>query len=239
MESVKIGLISDTHGNLPALLICLEQLEKQNCNYVVHLGDIISIGAFSRECAELLLNRENTICVLGNHDKGFVKRIAEHTANSHVTKEHKQHVYAALNEQIRENMERFPYVFLSEQFEVKVAFTHYARMDDGKFYEIDKFPTAEKYDEMFKQIDADIIIFGHTHKFGIHEGKCRYINLPSIGCRSGSDAFCYILTINGDKTFSLQEFSLPYDKKRLFDEMDRQNLPDKELMKEFYFNFKP
>lgn len=176
---------------------------------------------------------------MGNHDKGFVKKFDKQTANSYVSQAHKQHVYATLGEEIRQQMQGLPYVLYKTHFGIKFAFTHYARYEDETFYEIDKFPTEQKYDDMYSNISADVIIFGHTHKSGYFKGKSEYINIPSIGCRAGDTAYCAVLTITQEKTLSLKEISLPYDKQALFEEMDKQNLPDKETMKQYYFNFKP
>ena len=67
MESIKIGIISDTHGNLPALKVMLDHFDKVGCNEVIHVGDAIAIGPFSKECLDLLIEK-NVTMTKGNHE---------------------------------------------------------------------------------------------------------------------------------------------------------------------------
>lgn len=67
----KIALISDVHGNYPALKAVVERLEKENPNQWICLGDIVGYGPNSKECIDEIRERE-MICVLGNHDAGVI-----------------------------------------------------------------------------------------------------------------------------------------------------------------------
>jgi predicted phosphodiesterase len=40
---MKIGIISDIHGNLPALKVILDKFEKEQCGFIYCLGDTIAI----------------------------------------------------------------------------------------------------------------------------------------------------------------------------------------------------
>lgn len=66
----KIALISDVHGNYPALEAVLDRLERENPDQWICLGDIVGYGPNSEECIEEIRKRE-MICVLGNHDAGI------------------------------------------------------------------------------------------------------------------------------------------------------------------------
>lgn len=64
---MKIGVISDIHGNLPALRAVLAKLEAEDCVKILCAGDVVGYGASPSECIELV--REKKIsCVTGNHD---------------------------------------------------------------------------------------------------------------------------------------------------------------------------
>ncbi len=64
---MKIGLLSDIHGNLPALKAVLKKLRQEGCEKLFCGGDIVGYGAFPEECVNLL--RENDVTsVRGNHD---------------------------------------------------------------------------------------------------------------------------------------------------------------------------
>lgn len=71
----KIGLISDVHGNLHALLAVLAYLEKEQVDEIWCLGDIVGYGAFPSECIEKV--RENCSIILGgNHDLAVAGKIS-------------------------------------------------------------------------------------------------------------------------------------------------------------------
>ena len=68
--SNKIALLSDIHGNSPALEATLKDIERQDCSQVFMLGDIIN-GVDPHGCIELLRNWANSnnvelACIQGN-----------------------------------------------------------------------------------------------------------------------------------------------------------------------------
>ena len=67
----KIAIISDIHSNPTALLTVLEDVEKQKCDRIVCLGDIVGYGYDPNTCIDIC--RERGIeCFLGNHDAGLI-----------------------------------------------------------------------------------------------------------------------------------------------------------------------
>ncbi len=63
----RIAVISDIHGNLPALLKALEIVDRASVDGVFSCGDIVGYGEFPNECVEKL--REMACpTVAGNHD---------------------------------------------------------------------------------------------------------------------------------------------------------------------------
>jgi predicted phosphodiesterase len=64
----RMAVLSDIHGNLPALEVVLEHLRARNVEVVFNLGDALSGPLWPRETARLLM-RQNWIQVLGNHDR--------------------------------------------------------------------------------------------------------------------------------------------------------------------------
>lgn len=62
-----IGLISDVHGNYPALKAVFREFEKAGCDAIYSLGDVCGYGCMVNECIDFF--RENGIVSLkGNHD---------------------------------------------------------------------------------------------------------------------------------------------------------------------------
>lgn len=64
---MKIALISDIHGNYPALLAVFDRIRQQNCDLVVSLGDVAGYYCMINECIDLC-RKNGVVNVLGNHD---------------------------------------------------------------------------------------------------------------------------------------------------------------------------
>ena len=65
------GIISDIHGNYPALKAVLQQIDKAGCNKIISLGDVAGYYCMINECIYELRER-NIINILGNHDNYII-----------------------------------------------------------------------------------------------------------------------------------------------------------------------
>lgn len=72
----KLAIISDIHGNLSALKVVMEALEKKRPDEWICLGDIVGYGPNPKECIDIIREKEMH-CVLGNHDAGVTKVISK------------------------------------------------------------------------------------------------------------------------------------------------------------------
>ena len=64
---MRVAILSDTHGNLPAAEAVLEDIAKQAPDYIVAAGDLALRGAHPRETVELLESRCDAV-LMGNTD---------------------------------------------------------------------------------------------------------------------------------------------------------------------------
>lgn len=231
----KIGVISDVHGNLQALQAALAYLHEQNCQEIIHTGDVVDIGANSLECLQLLL-QNNVKCVLGNHDIDFINRKSVRDPLSHVSKRHKDHVFAQM-ERFRETVANFP---LFEQRILggkTVIFEHYCRMDSNDecsqpFKRITMCPSAEIFDEMYSHYNCDAAFFGHKHEPCDVVGKRLYVDVGSVGCHPEPLAQGIVISYD-DEHFSYERFSVPYNIDTAKSEM--KNVPDGDYLFDFYY----
>ena len=63
----RLAILSDIHGNLPALQAVLHDLTHYKPDHVIVVGDVIHWGPFSRECVEIV-RREGWPAVRGNNE---------------------------------------------------------------------------------------------------------------------------------------------------------------------------
>ena len=71
---MRIALLSDIHGNLPALEAVLADVDAAEPNAVWCLGDVVGYGAQPNECTSLVAQRAD-LCLAGNHDLGVLGEI--------------------------------------------------------------------------------------------------------------------------------------------------------------------
>lgn len=69
---MKIAVISDVHGNLPALSAVLSEIDRIGCGRIVSLGDVSGYYAEPADCLDELVSRGATQ-LLGNHDNYLVQ----------------------------------------------------------------------------------------------------------------------------------------------------------------------
>lgn len=69
---MKLAVISDIHGNLPALQAVLADIARQDITQIVNLGDILSGPLLVRETCDFLMQRD-FVTIAGNHERQLLK----------------------------------------------------------------------------------------------------------------------------------------------------------------------
>jgi putative phosphoesterase len=236
---MKIGIISDIHGNLPALKVILDKLEKEQCDFIYCLGDTIAIGPFSKECIELLLTLPNIKFVMGNHEEYFVKGISKVTSESMSEGEEQHQIWIArsLNDEIKENLCRFPYLIEETIEGTNVAFMHYAlnnKEDNKTFMSIEKNVTGDSMDNLFKEVNAEVIFFGHEHNASNMIGEKHYINVGSSGCTKGDSTHCTIVEFE-ENSYDIKVYEIKYEKDKVLRELYKSEIPEREIISKIFF----
>lgn len=65
---MKILILADIHGNLPALQAVLDYAQHRKPDMIISLGDQINIGPCGREVMDLL-REHHVLCLRGNHER--------------------------------------------------------------------------------------------------------------------------------------------------------------------------
>ena len=236
----KIGVISDIHGNLPALTEALKYLDTEGCDEIIHTGDVVDIGPDSLACLQLLISR-GVLCLMGNHDRDFVRGDSKHRAFSHVAAEHKAYVFKTL-EGYRDVVKQFPMFTVRNCGGQRIMFEHYCRVvdplqGDGTFHTISHNPTAEIFDQMYSSYSCDAVFFGHKHEPCDIVGQRAYVDVGSVGCHPSPTARGVVIEYD-DNSWSYRRFEVPYDQKSVRKAMISGPLPDGEYLFDFYFAHK-
>ncbi|TET34971.1 MAG: metallophosphoesterase [Planctomycetota bacterium] len=70
---MRYAILSDIHGNGDALDAVLEELEKENVDKYVCLGDVVGYGAEPQRCIEVIREKSEAT-VAGNHDFATIEK---------------------------------------------------------------------------------------------------------------------------------------------------------------------
>lgn len=189
-ETERIGLISDVHGNLPALEAVLEDMPE--VDVLLNAGDIVGYGPQPNECADRL-REEGAVSVLGNHDatlfEGEFYEEGDRYADDVLTKEN------------RDWIRDFPRIRDLLDDRVKVAHGH----PSG---DIEHYVRPEDFGEGLLG-DEDVLVLGHTHFQAKSETDSGVIVNPgSVGQpRDGDTDAAYAVVSLPDRKVSLERVS--------------------------------
>ena len=188
---MKIGLISDIHGNHAALGAVLSKL-RNRVDFIIFLGDIAGYYPFVNECMELLIS-ERVTAVRGNHDDILIKCISRGVKPDEIYNAQYGSALSRSMLSLSEKNKRLIESWPVEQRVVlpsgSIAMFHGAPWNplEGRVYP--DFIEWEKFDAC----SDDIILLGHTHyQFFKQSGDTLIINPGSVGqSRDRSGAACY------------------------------------------------
>ena len=192
---MKILVIGDIHGNAEALRAVMQA--ESDADATVFLGDALLSGPQANETAELLLELDADISIMGNHDE----EVFDHSLFAHWPEE-----WVALNEWIIARLDRSTIEPIHEylpagRYEIGglEMFLHHGEIDKKMPAVLPDAPDAS-FHAMDGDSDCPLVMFGHTHvQFTKRIGDKTYINPGSIGQpRTGKLQACYGVFIDGE-----------------------------------------
>ncbi len=72
---MRYGILSDIHGNLEALRVAVQTLERAQVDRYLVAGDLVGYGPEPNECVEVVAGLD-AICIAGNHDLIAIERMS-------------------------------------------------------------------------------------------------------------------------------------------------------------------
>lgn len=239
---MKIGIISDIHGNIKALDAVLKELENQNVNKIICLGDLIGGAPMSEKVVQRIINiKDKMLAVKGNREKYIIEGMPKvvHDEKMKISEEQfKRNEF--LRKQLSKSSKQFIWSLPKEitlNIEgKKIYIAHYPMNKDGSFKTHIKEANAQENENMFLEIEADIYLYGHTHKeiYNVNNNKL-YINPGALGCPGKTDNAPYgILDINKEK-LEYEQLYAKYNVKEVIEYMEKIKFPGyKGVLKLFY-----
>jgi putative phosphoesterase len=171
---MRIGLISDVHGNLAALEAVLAELDAAEVDAIVFAGDAVSYYPAVNETLDLLRARVRW-AITGNHDCYFLGRLP--MPPQVVPIANPGHFERAMSAENRAWLGALP----AEQDlvidGVRVMLRH------GSPWAIEEYIYPDHgHFERFAPLEADLVVLGHTHRPFVRDvGPVRLVNPGSVG----------------------------------------------------------
>ena len=201
-----IAIISDIHGNYPALKKVLESIDEIGCDKIVCLGDIAGYYCMINECIEELRSRK-IINLLGNHDQYLLQGTGCPRSNSaNYCLKFQSSVIKTDNKKWLNDAKK--YLTIGE-----INFVHGGWKDpiDEYLYNISS--------DYFSTIEGKFFFSGHTHVQTIADFNDKvYCNPGSVGQpRDGDPRASFAIFDNDQITLKRVE----YDIDRIASEMKK------------------
>ena len=150
---MRVGVISDIHGNAAALETVLEALEEERLDAIWCLGDLVGYGPDPNTCCELVAMRAD-LCLVGNHDLGVIGSIPLDEFSPDAA------AAARWTETVITDYSRSYLESLKPEAEVDGAELYHASPRDPVWDYVLSEPVARESLEITK---APVVMVGHSH----------------------------------------------------------------------------
>ncbi len=207
-----IGVISDIHGNFPALMAVLEDMPP--VEVILCAGDVVGYYPYPNEVIDKLKSLD-VQCILGNHDRavlgGDYSNFNKYAASA------VRWTIDALSEDSLNYLKNLNN-FMRWKIEGKKVAVHHGAPFDEDFYVM-----PENVDESLLNYDgADILILGHTHvPFVVDYGDRAILNPGAVGQpRDGNPKASYAVMDLDKWDFEIRRVDYPIEEveKRILEE---------------------
>ncbi len=178
----KILLISDIHGNYPALKAVAEQCKNESFDKIFNCGDSTVYATFPNETLDWL-RAHNALSILGNTDRK-VLTLLKGKVMKKPRMDEKRVMYTWTAKQLTaENQEYLAGMkkrtaIESEGFNIGIFHGSPENNDEFLFYDT---PTT-RFQKLSRKTDCDIVLVGHSHSpFHKKVNNVHFINPGSVG----------------------------------------------------------
>ena len=228
--SERVAVITDIHGNLPALQAALARIDSLGIERIYCGGDLVGYGPHPNEVCALIEQRAIPT-IYGNYDYAIARDLDD-CGCAYVTP-HDREIGQLSVEWTLANTAQPAKAFMRGlpfdlRFEVGGQTVHLVH---GSPRKVNEYLFEDKPDSLYERLaaaeDADVLVFGHTHKPWIRDfGGVRFVNCGSVGKPKDGDprgAFAVLTAGAGGVEAAIER--VPYDAHAVAAEVRRVGLP--------------
>jgi len=201
---MKIGVISDVHGNAEALKAVMKDLKEQNVDQVIILGDIALKGNEPQACYDLLKSLNSIVWIKGNTEDWFNQIDEDFTPESEMEKRiysEFQYTLENLTPEAINDLKSMPESEVVEIDEKSILCVHGS--DEELHGQLGIMTPEHEMKALINRMEEDILLCGHTHwpYTASFAGKI-IINAGSVGLPKDDFGASYAVLEFYEKQFS-------------------------------------
>ena len=230
MSHDSVAVITDIHGNLPALEAALERIEELGIEDVYCGGDLVGYGPHPNEVCALIADR-GIPTIYGNYDYAIARDLHD-CGCAYITPHDREIGQQSVEwtlvhtDQVSKDwMRELPFDLRFGVGDTPVHLVHGSPRKVNEYLFEDK--PASLYERLAAREDADVLVFGHTHKPWVHEyGGVRFVNCGSVGKPKDGDprgAFAILRPVAGTVDVTIERIG--YGVEAVADEVRAAGLP--------------
>ncbi len=225
---MKILLLSDIHGNFPALDATMKFFHGTSFDTICNCGDSLVYGPFPNETLHWL-QEHNVRSILGNTDRK-VKKLLKGKRFTKPRKEEKRIMYTwtagQLDHAARSYLLSLTKSHTFSMLDVSICLFHGSPEYPNEFL----FPDTShnRFRELAAKCHCPIIVTGHSHTpYHKMAGSTHFINPGSVGRMFDSNpaASCAVLEL-GPNSVKVTHHRINYPVKQTIDALQLHNLPE-------------
>jgi len=200
-----VAVITDIHGNLPALEAALARIEEQGIEEIYCGGDLVGYGPHPTEVCALLEARDIPT-IYGNYDYAIARDLEDcgcayvDQRDRELGRRSVEWTLAHTSPEAKAFMRSLPFDLRFGVSDAQVHLVHGSPRKVNEYLFEDK--PASLYQRLARAEEAGTLVFGHTHKPWIHEyGGVLFVNCGSVGKPKDGDprAAFAVLDPDGDR----------------------------------------
>jgi putative phosphoesterase len=229
---MKFAVITDIHGNSPALKAVLKDIDQRKLDHIYCLGDIVGIGPDSNEVLHLLSSRKDISYVIGNHDLAVIAAYygQEPPSGHHNESNHHEWLAARIDSSFIGFLEKMPKKIVQTHLDKRVLFVHYHLNQEEQFISIDRNPSIESLDKFYEGANYNMVCFGHHHILhNYHSSSGVFFNPGALGCFDKPLARYGIIEMKNDKIIT-EQVEIPYDNRGFLKSYLELEVPEKDFI---------
>ncbi len=181
----RVAVITDVHGNQPALEAALGRIEEMGIDRVYCGGDLVGYGPHPNEVCALLEERRIPT-IYGNYDYAIARDLEDcgcAYVNQHDRDLGQQSVAWTLehtDRRAKDFMRELPFDLRFDVGSHAVHLVHGSPRKVNEYLFEDK--PARLYERLAAAEEAEVLVFGHTHKPWVRaHGGVLFVNCGSVG----------------------------------------------------------